>query len=79
MISPSEIVDVVWHQHLIFSQSYETFCALLGKKIAHIPSTHSKNESAKFKLAKDRTQRLYAENFGSQPAEFWEFRICMSL
>jgi uncharacterized protein (TIGR04222 family) len=73
MISPSEIVDVVWHQHLIFSQSYETFCALLGKKIAHIPSTHSKNESAKFKLAKDRTQRLYAENFGSQPAEFWEF------
>ncbi|HMI01095.1 MAG TPA: hypothetical protein VK541_01360 [Pedobacter sp.] len=73
MVSPSEIVDVVWHQHLIFSQSYDAFCTLLGKKIAHIPSTHNKNESSKFKLAKDRTQRLYAENFGSQPAEFWEF------
>ena len=73
MVSPSEIVDVVWHQHLIFSRSYETFCTLLGKKVSHIPSTHNKNESARFKQAKDRTKKLYAENFGPQPAEFWEF------
>jgi uncharacterized protein (TIGR04222 family) len=73
MVSPSEIVDIVWHQHLIFTQSYEAFCTILGKRIAHIPSTHNKSESVKFKLAKDRTQRLYAESFGPQPAEFWEF------
>ena len=26
MVSPSEIVDIVWHQHLIFTQSYKKFC-----------------------------------------------------
>lgn len=31
MVSPSEIVDTVWHQHLIFTQSYQSFCALIGK------------------------------------------------
>lgn len=25
MVSPSEIVDIVWHQHLIFTQSYKEF------------------------------------------------------
>ena len=33
MVSPSEIVDIVWHQHLIFTQSYKEFCDILGKKI----------------------------------------------
>lgn len=73
MVSPSEIVDIVWHQHLIFSQSYDAFCTILGKKIAHIPSTHHKADFAKFKLAKEKTQILYTECFGEQPKEFWEF------
>ena len=30
MISPSPIVDIVWHQHLIFTTSYQDFCQLLG-------------------------------------------------
>src|SRR5688572_26468213 len=42
MVSPCEIVDTVWHEHLIFSQSYANFCGLLGKNIQHVPSTHSK-------------------------------------
>ncbi len=25
MVSPSPIVDVVWHQHLVFTQSYDEF------------------------------------------------------
>ena len=48
MVSPSGIVDVVWHQHLIFTQSYQEFCTLLGKKIEHIPSTHNRAEQEKF-------------------------------
>jgi len=32
MVSPSEIVDVVWHQHLIFTQSYQDFCKPIGKQ-----------------------------------------------
>lgn len=74
MVSPSEIVDIVWHQHLIFTQSYETFCTVLGKKIAHIPSTHQNSDFAQFKLAKENTSESYNEHFGPQPPEFWDHK-----
>ena len=47
MVSPSEIVDEVWHKHLIFTQSYQEFCGILGKQIQHVPSTHDKGEFEK--------------------------------
>lgn len=72
MVSPSEIVDTVWHQHLIFTHSYQEFGRLLGKQIQHIPSTHNKEDFQKFKQAKDRTTQLYETNFGSQPKGIWE-------
>lgn len=73
MVSPPEIVDIVWHQHLIFTQSYNHFCALLGKKIEHIPSTHNRSDERKFRLAKEHTQKIYREHFGEQPAVYWEY------
>ncbi|NNV57141.1 glycine-rich domain-containing protein [Limnovirga soli] len=73
MVSPSEIVDTVWHQHLIFTQSYQDFCILIGKTIQHIPSTHNKEEYEKFKLAKERTKKFYSNNFGEQPNTIWEY------
>ena len=42
MVAPSGVVDTVWHQHLIFTQSYQDFCNILGKQIQHVPSTHTK-------------------------------------
>lgn len=72
MVSPSEIVDIVWHQHLIFTQSYKEFGDILGKKIEHIPSTHNREEIDKFLAAKKRTKELYESVFGNQPKEFWE-------
>lgn len=72
MVSPSEIIDTVWHQHLIFTQSYQEFCNILGKQIQHIPSTHNKSEFEKFKSAKERTKRFYIETFGQQPSNIWE-------
>jgi hypothetical protein len=73
MVSPSAIVDIVWHQHLIFTQSYSELCGLLGKQIQHIPSTHNKEDFQKFKLAKERTLKLYEQDFGKQPSVFWEY------
>jgi len=72
MVSPSEIVDLVWHQHLIFTQSYESFCAILGRKIEHIPSTHNPANESQFKQAMRNTQQLYRENFGNQPEDIWK-------
>lgn len=73
MVSPSEIIDTVWHQHLIFTQSYTEFCNLLGKQVQHIPSTHNKEDHQKFRQAKERTHKLYGEAFGAQPEEIWNY------
>ncbi|AZA75102.1 glycine-rich domain-containing protein [Chryseobacterium indoltheticum] len=72
MVSPSEIVDTVWHQHLIFTKSYSEFCTILEKQIQHIPSTHNKEDFQKFKLAKERTAKLYETHFGKQPESIWD-------
>lgn len=73
MVSPSEVVDTVWHQHLIFTQSYQDFCVILGKQVQHIPSTHNKEEFGKFQLAKERTIKFYENEFGLQPKNIWGF------
>ncbi len=74
MVSPSEIVDIVWHQHLVFTQSYQDFCALLGKPIQHVPSTHNKVDFEKFRAAKERTLTLYQKTFGEPPHDIWNFK-----
>jgi len=73
MVSPSAIVDIVWHQHLIFTQLYNKFCDVLGKRIEHIPSTHNRAEKEKFAQAKESTRVLYEGFFGKQPEEFWNY------
>lgn len=73
MVSPSEIIDVVWHQHLIFTQSYQDFCNLAGKQIQHVPSTHNREEFDKFRQAKERTIKLYESHFGPQPKNIWGY------
>ncbi|GAA4396716.1 hypothetical protein GCM10023187_05160 [Nibrella viscosa] len=73
MVSPSEIVDTVWHQHLIFTQSYTEFCGLLGRTIQHIPSTHNRDDYERFRQAKERTAELYARTFGEQPKAIWDY------
>ena len=73
MLSPSKIVDVVWHQHLIFTKSYAKFCLLLGKQVEHIPSTHHQEEKEIFKLAKEKTRELYTNTFGEQPPLIWNY------
>lgn len=73
MVSPSEIVDKVWHQHLIFTKFYSDLCDLIGKQIQHVPSTHNRDEYEKFIQAKDRTKKLYISTFGNQPEIIWEY------
>lgn len=74
MVSPSEVIDKVWHQHLIFTQSYQDFCHILGKSIQHVPSTHNKVEFARFHQAKERTVTMYTDIFGDQPQDVWGYR-----
>ncbi|KOY87228.1 hypothetical protein AD998_14670 [bacterium 336/3] len=72
MVSPSEIVDTVWHQHLLFSHFYANFCQKLGKWIDHVPSTHQASEKHTFVQAKKHTKELYREYFGEMPKDIWQ-------
>ena len=72
MVSPSEIVDIVWHQHLIFTKSYNDFAAVLGKRIDHIPSTHHDGEKEKFGQARKQTLIRYEIEFGTPPSDIWQ-------
>ncbi len=74
MVSPSKIIDIVWHQHLIFTQSYHDLCELVGKNIQHVPSTHQEEEYGKFKQAKERTNDFYKKHFGVPPAAIWKYQ-----
>ncbi len=78
MVAPSAIVDIVWHQHLLFSQSYQSFCNLIGKQVQHIPSTHQVGESEKFIRAQQQTKTAYEKHFGKQPRYLWEQTDMMS-
>jgi hypothetical protein len=79
MVSPSEIIDIFWHQHLIFTQSYQDFCNILGKRIQHIPSTHNKEDFEKFRQAKERTIKFYERDFGKQPKNIWGLTVCLKV
>jgi len=72
MVSPSPVIDDVWHQHLIHSQSYNEFCKLLGKRIEHIPSTRSDVDRHRFEQAKQKTHELYQSTFGEAPWDIWQ-------
>lgn len=78
MVSPSEIVDTVWHLHLIYSESYKEFCRILGKNIEHKPSTHNRKEKDKYAKAYQYTLQQYQLHFGKQPSEFWEAPTMLS-
>jgi hypothetical protein len=73
MVSPSPVVDVVWHEHLTFTQSYHEFCDILGKQIQHVPSTRDSQDVERFRLARERTIKLYEPFFGEQPKDVWGF------
>jgi hypothetical protein len=69
MVSPSEIVDIVWHQHLIYTKSYADFCEVIGKKIHHVPSTKNHDEHDKFRDAMVYTRKQYQLEFGEEPRD----------
>ncbi|MCW3160672.1 glycine-rich domain-containing protein [Chryseobacterium oryctis] len=69
--SPSEIVDKVWHMHLIYTQNYwEKFCPIiLQQKLHHNPSKGGSEEKLKHINWFEDTLQSYREIFGQEPPE----------
>lgn len=69
--SPSEIVDKVWHMHLVYTQNYwEEFCPnILQQKLHHHPSNGGQNETEKHRNWFQDTLTNYEEIFQQKPPE----------
>ncbi len=73
-VTPSNVVDQVWHLHLTFTRSYwDEMCAeLLGRPLHHGPTMGGTNEDAKYRKQYAETLALYREEFAAEPpSEFW--------
>lgn len=69
IVSPSRIVDQVWHLHLLFSEPYwDGLCKdVLNKSFHHKPNTEKDDET--FLKAYQKTLALYKNEFGDNPPE----------
>ncbi|WP_034689429.1 glycine-rich domain-containing protein [Chryseobacterium hispalense] len=73
--SPSEVVDKVWHMHLMYTRNYwEEFCPdILQRKLHHDPSQGGQKENEKHKTWFNETLKSYREIFLQEPPEdIWE-------
>ena len=65
-LAPSAIVDDLWHEFILHTKAYSTFCANeLGTFVHHVPSDRADNSA--YMRARDRI----AERFGSVDERFW--------
>ncbi|MCQ4140245.1 hypothetical protein [Chryseobacterium sp. EO14] len=73
--SPSEIIDKVWHMHLIYTQNYwEEFCPeVLQQKLHHQPSQGGECENEKHKSWFAETLENYEKIFEQEPPkDIWK-------
>lgn len=73
MLAPSDIVDEVWHLHLIYTRDYwDVFCTtVLGRKIHHGPTRGGTAEADRYLGAYRHTLDLYRREFGEPPPATW--------
>ncbi len=73
-LTPSEVVDQVWHLHLVYTRSYwKDFCeGVLGRPIHHDPTKGGEAQMRLFHGQYAQTLALYECEFGHTPqAQIW--------
>lgn len=73
-VTPSKIIDQVWHEHLLFSSGYRKFCnEVLLCNFDHNPELVSiDSQTEAFQSQYFRTIKLYKIEFGLEPPpEIW--------
>lgn len=73
-VTPSDIVDQVWHLHLTYSRSYwDEMCGkVLAKPLHHGPTVGGASEDTKYRDLYAATLDAYQGEFGNAPpAAFW--------
>jgi len=72
-VTPSEIVDEVWHQHLIYSRDYWThWCGeALGGELHHDPTPGGPEAQGLYRRRYSETLALYERIFGPPDPAIW--------
>jgi hypothetical protein len=73
-VTPSKIIDVVWHEHLLFSKAYRDFCAeIIEQAFDHHPELiPMADQTGRFSAQYLDTVELYKTEFGIEPpADIW--------
>lgn len=72
-VTPSDIVDQVWHMHLLYTRSYwDHLCTHVIKKRLHHEPANAPKDEALFKQQYRKTLTTYARLIGHEPpADIW--------
>ena len=73
-VTPSRVIDQIWHEHLLFSRGYREFCRdVLQHEFDHHPELLAVEEQTSvFREQYDATLALYVAEFNqSPPADIW--------
>ncbi len=70
-VTPSRIIDQVWHEHILFSSAYRTFCKeVIKNDFDHSPELIPMEEQTGIYDAQyNDTINLYTTEFGVEPPE----------
>ena len=70
-VTPSRVIDQVWHEHILFTRAYREFCnEVLGHLFDHDPELISVDEqTGVFQLQYLATLDLYNREFGYDPPD----------
>jgi uncharacterized protein (TIGR04222 family) len=72
-VTPSKVVDEVWHLHLIYTRNYwEDFCGkALGRRLHHHPGTGREEDESRFRRQYAEIPEVNRSFFGPEPEDCW--------
>lgn len=67
-VSPSNLVDMAWHEMLMFTRFYQEFSTFIGRFMHHDPTPGAPDGGRMY----ENTKALYEKHFGEKPdPKFW--------
>ena len=71
IVTPSKYIDLIWHEHLLFSKAYREFCNdVIHYQFDHQPElVATKDQTELFTEQYVETLDLYRKEFGIEPPE----------
>ena len=67
-VGPSRLVDVGWHEFILFTRDYMAYCAELGGYVHHVPDSPGDTSDP---TAYRRTRELLTERHGPLDERLW--------